>query len=133
MLTNSLRRLIAVSFFLVCPAVAFAQSYACPSSSTGVPRLRAFAIELATDSGYQELRDSLPLANVDTAQIAVVTADSVCDGVTKGIAARGTGVATASFLVVRLGSFYVASVPDRTGSIYILDDHYVVKAVFVAT
>ena len=81
-----------------------------------------------TDSAFKEMRDSLGTGVVDTAQIVIVSSDSVCNLATGGVRRAATaGPTSGAFLVVvRIGMFYAAAsgASELIGHVYMLDDHF---------
>lgn len=110
------------------PRAVKGQSFTCGSVPAVAAALRTRAIAFGTDPAFKDVRDSLGTGVVDTAQIVVVTSDSVCNLVTSGVRQAATSGPTSGALqvVVRIGTFYAATsaASERIGPIYILDDHF---------
>lgn len=105
-----------------------AQDFTCASAPAVATALRSHAIGYGTDLAFKQLRDSLGAGVVDTAQIVVVSSDSICNLVTSGVARAATSGPTSGALqvVVRVGTFYAATsaMSEVIGYVYILDDHF---------
>lgn len=117
------------SFGLVvaCVAAASAQTITCASTGDKSTRLRTNVIEYVTDSAAADFRADIGLtSSIDTSTIAVVTTDSLCDAVTRGIDAAAESPRATAMIVVKFGSFFAACDPSGAmiRAVYILDDHY---------
>ena len=120
------------------PKFAQAQTYTCPSTSAKAASLRATAVDYQTSSDYAVLRSELPISDTDTSHVSLVSADSVCNAVTraiKAVNAKSTAAKSTSLIVVRFGSLFAACVDDALpiAAVYILDDHYIVLTVMLGT
>jgi hypothetical protein len=108
-----------------------AQVYTCPSQPTQAAQLRAIAVDIATDARDQDVRDSLGITAVDTAQIAVITTDSICNAVTNGVARAATAPPASGLIVVKWGTAYAACVASGLmRDIYILDDSFKLRFIY---
>ena len=108
----------------------------CQQASAKATTLRAQAVTYASAADAQELRDNIGLTTaVDTATIAVVSADSVCDAVTRAVNASASAPRSTSLIVVKFGAFYAACSPENPGivAVYILDDQYRLKTVLLSS
>jgi hypothetical protein len=107
----------------------------CQPAGRKAATLRARVVGYASDSDAAPLRADLGLGSVDTATIAIVTSDSVCNAVTRAVNAHAQHPRATSLLVVRFGSFFAACDPegDMIVSIYILDDRFTIKTIMVST
>src|SRR5215472_4369276 len=104
-----MNRIVPTLLLLCMPSIATAQLIACQKSTTKASQLRARAVGLASNSDYAGLRGDIGLTtSVDTSSIAIVTADSVCDAVTRGVGAASTGTRKTALLVVKFGNFFAA-------------------------
>lgn len=120
----------AVSMFLLAtlPAMTRAQNRPCQSvtAATNV-NLRAAAQRIVSAPDYDLLRRELSIPVMDTALVAIVAVDSLCEAVTR---AEEIGAPTApwpqSLAVVRFGAFFAAAWPadSRLDAIYLLDERY---------
>lgn len=123
-----MKRIISAVLALCAPAVLVGQVMTCQSSATKASQLRTLVVGYVSSSDFAEFRTNINLTStVDTSTITVVSADSVCDAVTRGVNAASQSSRTTALLVVKFGSFFAAC--DGTEGyavdpIYILDDHY---------
>lgn len=126
MLTSSIS--LVLGALVLSPRSVEAQGFTCGSSPTVVAALRGRAVQYGTDPSFKDVRDSLGTGVVDTAEIAVVTSDSVCNLVTSGIRQTAmSGPTTGAIdVVVRVGPFHVAASAksELIRYVYILDDHF---------
>jgi hypothetical protein len=113
-----------------------AQTIPCQASTVKATKLRDRVIEIDTaqDADAVAFRTQLGI-NPDTTQVSIVTADSVCDAVTRGVNLVSLTTQTVALYVVKFGNLYAACVSTGVdiSSVYILDDHYVVKDILVGT
>jgi hypothetical protein len=123
-----MNRIISMLLMLCVPSLAAAQVMACQTSPTKGPQLRTAVVGFASSPEYADLRTDIGLTtSLDTSAIAIVTVDSVCDAVTRGVGASSTATRTRALLVVKFGSFYAACTPTEgymVDPVYILDDHF---------
>ena len=112
-----------------------AQTIACQTNSPKTAQLRALAVRYAASPDYSAFRAEYSIGAIDTATIAVVSQDSICDAVTRSINAKSTAPRSTAFLVVKFGNYFAAAVPEGAGieAVFILDDQAILKTVFVGT
>lgn len=127
--------LLAAVLGLSTPAIGRAQGFACRTDTVKAAKLRAQVVGLALSPSFSGFRNQMGLAVLDTSRIQIVTADSVCDAVTRSVNAAATSPTSSALIVVRLGPLFAACVADsaEVSSIFILDDHYALKTVIVGT
>lgn len=123
---------------LVCVAasgISGAQTYSCQAAGAKSASLRSRAINYEISGGYAALRTHLSITSTDTASVAVVTADSVCDAVTRAVNSTSQRPQSTALIVVQFGNFFAACVADSSAisTVFILDDRYVLKTVLVGT
>jgi len=126
----------SLSLVVTCVAAAGAQTMNCPATGDKSTRLRTEVIEYVTDSAAADFRADIGLTSlIDTSTIAVVTADSLCDAVTRGINAAAQSSRATAMIVVKFGSFFAACDPSGSmiRAVYILDDHYRVRTIMGGT
>jgi Ni2+-binding GTPase involved in maturation of urease and hydrogenase len=117
-------------------AASSAQTIPCQASTAKTRKLRERVIEIDTAQNADAVAFRTELGiNSDTSQVSIVTADSVCDAVTRAVNLVSLTTQTSALYVVRFGNLYAACVSGAgdLSSVYILDDHYVVKDVLVGT
>jgi len=129
-------RLNSVVFLLLSfvPGSLWAQRLNCRSATAESAGLIEYVKEVA--SRNTPARDSLGLAGVDTAQIVLVTTDSVCTEVTRSIdAANRRSLSAAAYIVVKAGNRYVALWPETNGVsgglVHYVDTAFVYKSAVI--
>jgi hypothetical protein len=120
---------LLIGFGLAGVRTVSAQTYTCPNQPTLAAQLRAIVVDVATGPSDPS-RDSLGLAAVDTAQITVVTTDSVCTKVTNGFAQAANVPPASSLIVVKWGTAYAACSVSNLGDVYILDETFRLRLIY---
>lgn len=129
------RLMLGLSMLVGGAVAAGSQTIACQPTGAKASLLRTQVVGYASDSDAAALRSDVGIGAIDTTTIAIVTADTVCDAVTRSINASAQHPRSTSFIVVKFGAFFAACAPegDPIGAVYLLDDHYIVKTVLVST
>lgn len=130
-----MRLTFIVTLAFLAPAAVRAEAFTCQPASPKSSSLRTRAIGYELSPDYAQLRADLSVTSTDTAQVVVVAVDSVCDAVTKAVNAASTSPQSNALIVVQFGNFFAACVADSSSisSVFILDDHYVLKTVLIST
>ena len=126
---------LLIGLVLLAATTARAQTMSCQAASQKSSNLRTRVIDYATSTDYAEFRSEYNIGTIDTSTVAVVTQDSICDAVTRGINSVVTTQHSTAFIVVKFGNMYAAVDSDGTdiSAVYILDDQARVQTVFVST
>src|ERR1051326_9347698 len=96
---RTMKRIIAAVLALCAPAVVVAQMMTCQSSAAKASQLRTLVVGYASSSDFAEFRTNIGLtSSVDTSTITVVSTDSVCDAVTRGVNAASQSSRTTALL-----------------------------------
>jgi hypothetical protein len=90
-------------------------------------------VHFEVDSAYIIARREYSFTTTDTAAVALVAIDSICDAATRAVNSATSAGFASSLVVVKIGNFYLASAPGigALSWVYFLDDHGVLKFTFV--
>lgn len=108
-----------------------AQSHSCPTANSTTDSLRAQVARFQTSAVYAKLRNNVSIRDTDPTHMSVVTAHSICTAITQTMNASGTTTRSSSLVIVQLNNLFVAcdNVTGLLSAVYLLDDHYALRAV----